>query len=89
VLTLPGANYAARQGAMQMSLVNLKEFIAASPDDFVAKAKGWMGRRAELGELRTSLRDRLLASPLCDAPRYVRNLEAALRAEWQKQLPKG
>jgi protein O-GlcNAc transferase len=37
-----------------------------------------------LQQLRQSLRERLAASPLCDAAGYTRDLEAAYREMWEK-----
>lgn len=89
VLTVAGNSYVSRQGVMQMTQVGLPEFVADSPAALVALGKSWMGKRDELAAIRAGLRDRLLASPLCDPVRYVRNLEAALRAKWAERLPKG
>ena len=36
-----------------------------------------------LADLRASLRGRILASPLFDAPRFARNLEIAIREMWR------
>lgn len=36
-----------------------------------------------LAQLRSTLRSRLLASPLCDAPLFARNLEDAFRGMWE------
>lgn len=86
VLTVAGTSYVSRQGAMAMTAVGLPEFVAESPADLVRLAKEWTTRRRELAEIRTGLRDRLAKSPLADGPRYVRNLEDALRKAWQERL---
>jgi protein O-GlcNAc transferase len=87
VLTVAGSNYVARQGVMQMLTLGLSEFVAGTSQELIHLAKMWMGKRAELAEIRNSLRDRLATSPLCDGRRYVRHLEAALRTAWVKRLP--
>ena len=89
VLTVAGGSYVSRQGVMQMFQVGLPEFVADSPVALPALGKAWMGKRDELAAIRAGLRDRMLASPLCDAVKYVRNLEAALRAKWAERLPAG
>lgn len=87
VLAVAGTSYVSRQGGMLMHAVGLGEFVADSPESLAKLAKEWTTRRPELAEVRAGLRDRLRASPLCDAGRYVRNLEDALRAAWRKRLP--
>jgi predicted O-linked N-acetylglucosamine transferase (SPINDLY family) len=87
VLTVAGASYVTRQGLMAMTAVGLPEFVAQSPGDLVRLAKEWTHRREELATIRAGLRDRLARSPLADAPRYVRNLEEALRKVWRDRLP--
>jgi predicted O-linked N-acetylglucosamine transferase (SPINDLY family) len=37
-----------------------------------------------LSDLRATLRNRLENSPLMDAPRFARNIEAAYRLMWQR-----
>jgi protein O-GlcNAc transferase len=87
VITLAGRNYVSRQGVMVNSLLELDEFTADSPETLPELVKDWMGRRAELAQLRAGLRDRLLRSPLTDGPNYVRELEQALRKAWASRLP--
>jgi len=86
VLTLGGTNYASRQGVMQLLQMDLSEFVADSPQTLIDLAKMWTSKRTELAVIRAGLRDRLAASPLMDAAKYVRNLEAAVRAAWVKRL---
>ncbi|WJF90394.1 tetratricopeptide repeat protein [Paraburkholderia bonniea] len=59
-------------------------WVAEDQDDYVAKAvaaASSAGRDA-LVSLRVDLRRQLLNSPLCDAPRFARDLEQALHAMW-------
>ncbi len=86
VLTVAGNTYVSRQGLMANAAVGLPEFVADSPESLIDLARDWTKRRDELAALRAGLRARLLASPLGDAPRYVRNLENALREVWAKRL---
>ena len=62
---------------------NLPGWVAESPDDFVARALAFAADMEALATLRQNLRRRFLASPLCDAPRFARNLEAAFEGMWQ------
>jgi protein O-GlcNAc transferase len=86
VLTLAGRTAAGRQGAMLMLSLGLEEFVVSSAEDLTPVAKGWMNRRTDLAHLRSGLRERVSASPLCDARRYVRHLETAYRDLWAKAI---
>ena len=85
-LTVAGPSYVSRQGVMVNSTLGLNDFTADSPEMLVQLAKSWTQRRPELAELRANLRQRLLASPLADGPRDVRNLETALRDVWEQRM---
>lgn len=82
VISLSGYNHASRVGASLLSQTGLQEFIAHSEDEYVAKAVALAGNPAQLGALHASLRQRLLASPLCDGPGFMRKFEFALRGMW-------
>lgn len=86
VLSVAGNTSASRQGVMLLLALGLEEFVLSTPGDLPAAGKGWMNRRAELAQIRAGLRERMTASPLCDAPRFVRHLEAAYREMWGKVI---
>lgn len=92
VLTMRGDRFISHQGETILHNAGLPEWIAADTDDYVEKAAAFARDTKTLAALRAGLRGRLLASPLCDAPRFARNLEEALRRMWwnwceQKQAP--
>ena len=86
VLTVTGTDYRSRQGASILTNLGLAEFVADSPDKMVELAASWSDQRAGLADLRGSLREMLSASPLTDAPRYLKHLEAAYRDVWKQKV---
>jgi predicted O-linked N-acetylglucosamine transferase (SPINDLY family) len=83
VLTLPGAMPASRAGLSLLSIIGLGGLAATSEEDHVRMAVELAGNLPRLADLRATLRTRMLASPLTDAPRFARNVEAAYRSMWQ------
>jgi len=77
VLTLPGEMPASRVGLSILWSVGLAELAASSEEDYVRLAVELAGDLPRLADLRATLRERMLASPLMDAPRFARNVEAA------------
>ncbi len=88
LLTLVGHRHAARVGASLLTAVGLEELIATNFDDCVARAVALAGAPARLAALRVSMRERLRASPLCDAERFTRNLEGIYRNLWREWCAK-
>ncbi|RQR47686.1 tetratricopeptide repeat protein [Burkholderia sp. Bp9140] len=61
-------------------------WIAADEDAYLAKAIAFASDRDALAALRATLRERTLASPLCDAARFARNLEDAFHGMWARYV---
>jgi predicted O-linked N-acetylglucosamine transferase (SPINDLY family) len=83
VVTLAGRTAVGRAGVCLLENLGLPEWIAATPEQFVASAVEMAGNLARVSQLRATLRERLRRSPLMDAPRFARNVEAAYRAMWR------
>lgn len=83
VLTLAGECFLSRQGVGLLMNTGLPEWVASTPDDYVARAVSNAGDLQGLAALRAVLRDRFLASPVCDAKRFARHFEQALEDMWQ------
>jgi predicted O-linked N-acetylglucosamine transferase (SPINDLY family) len=79
-----GDRHAARVGASLLTHAGLGELVARDEDAFVALAARLAADQAARQLYRDTLRGRLARSPLCDAPRFARKLEAAYRLAWQR-----
>jgi len=84
VVTLAGEMPVSRAGLSILSTIGLAEMAAYSEDDYVRLAVKLAGNLPRLAELRATLRPRMLASPLMDAPRFARNVEAAYWSMWEQ-----
>jgi predicted O-linked N-acetylglucosamine transferase (SPINDLY family) len=83
VVSLVGRTAVGRGGASILSNVGLPELIARTPQQYVQTATDLATDLPRLVELRRTLRGRMKASPLMDAPRFARNVEAAYRQMWR------
>jgi protein O-GlcNAc transferase len=84
VITLTGNTFAGRHSTSHLSNVGLSELITTTPEGYVATALALAQDPQRLTTLRQGLRERMTASPLCDAKRYTRDLEAVYRQMWVK-----
>ena len=82
-IALAGEIFASRHSTSHMSNVGLAEWVAGSTDAYVEMATARARDVAALASLRAVLRERVRQSPLCDAPRFGRNLATALRHSWR------
>jgi predicted O-linked N-acetylglucosamine transferase (SPINDLY family) len=89
VLTLAGALPASRAGMSLLSTAGLSQFIAHHSEEFIAKAAAFAADLQALSSLRASLRERMRNSPLTDANRFARNMEAAYRTAWRNWCRSG
>jgi predicted O-linked N-acetylglucosamine transferase (SPINDLY family) len=78
VLTCPGETFASRHSASHLHNIGLDDWVVPDLDSYVANAMRWAADLPRLAAVRAGLRERMRASPLCDAPRFGRNLGAAL-----------
>lgn len=83
VLTLLGRTIVGRAGLCQAMNLGLPELITTDEEQFVRRAVQLAADWPRLARLRASLRARMEQSPLMDAPRFARNLEAAYRSVWR------
>ena len=77
VLTLPGARHSARVTASLLTQIRLTDGVARDAADYVQIAQHWAAAPERLATWRKTLRQRLLDSPLSDAPAYAARIEAA------------
>jgi predicted O-linked N-acetylglucosamine transferase (SPINDLY family) len=82
VLAMKGDRFLTHICESMLHAAGLADWIARDAHDYVAKAVACAKETATLAAMRADLRAQLLTSPLCDAPRFARNLEAAFEAMW-------
>ena len=83
VVSLAGKTAVGRAGLSILSNVGLPELVANTPEEYVHLAIRLANDLPRLKDLRSTLRQRMQASPLMDAPRFARNVEAAYRQMWR------
>jgi protein O-GlcNAc transferase len=83
VTSLAGTAYASRAGVSLLSNVGLTELIAETHDAYLELAVGLAADIEKLRNLRGSLRDRMMNSPLTDAKKFTDNLEKCYRTMWE------
>ncbi len=84
VVTLAGQTALGRGGVSILSNIGLPELVASDGEQYVRIAADLAQDLSRLSELRATMRDRMRASPLMDAPRFARNVEAAYREMWKR-----
>ncbi|RKP45607.1 tetratricopeptide repeat protein [Trinickia fusca] len=86
VLGRHGDRFLAHLGEMVLQTAGLPQWIAVDDDDYVARAVAYASDLPALAALRASLRERVMRSPLCDAPRFAGHLAMAFEQMWQARV---
>ncbi len=84
VVSLAGNTHCSRVGVSLLTHVGLPELIATSEDHYLQLAAALAADLPRLTHLRRTLRERMQQSPLMDAPRFARAIEAAYREMWRE-----
>ena len=85
-LTLAGETLLARQGASLLTCAGLEDWVAEDEDDYVRRAVARAADLDGLAQLRSGLRQKVLACPLFDGTRFARHLEDALEGMWRQKM---
>jgi predicted O-linked N-acetylglucosamine transferase (SPINDLY family) len=86
MVTLCGTTAPSRAGLGFLSHLGLADLVAKSSEEFPRIAARLAGNLPRLVEMRRTLRAAMESSPLMDAPRFARNVEAAYRWMWQRWI---
>ena len=84
LVTLAGNRHAARVGASILHQLGLDELVADDRAAYVDIAAKLASDPARLLALRSGMRERMLASPFCDAPGFAKRFEVMLRDVWSR-----
>ncbi|MEA3227082.1 MAG: tetratricopeptide repeat protein, partial [Planctomycetota bacterium] len=79
-----GKHHMSRVGLSILSNLGMKPFVASTPVEYLARATAISGNLQALAKIRTSLRQRMAVSALCDANAFSGKVEAAYRKMWQR-----
>jgi protein O-GlcNAc transferase len=83
VISLLGSTIVGRGSLTIASNLQLEHLVATTPLDYVKCATALASDLHSLEELRSTIRSRMMASPLMDHARFARNLEDAYAAVWR------
>jgi predicted O-linked N-acetylglucosamine transferase (SPINDLY family) len=85
VLALKGNSFLSSTATSVANSAGLEDWVASDVDDYVNKAIQFASDLHRLSLLRSTLRDRVLKSPLFDSPRFAKNFGDALRGMWDSR----
>lgn len=84
VVTLADRPPQGRYGSSILNNLGYPELVAQSSDEYVRIASDLASDLDKLAAIRAGLRQKMLASPLCDGEGFMRDLEQGFRQMWQR-----
>ncbi len=82
LITMRGPSTSGRSASSVLTAMGRTDWIAKTPEEYVAKAVEWADKPKELAEARKTLRDELMNSPVVVG--YVAAVEAKYHEFWQE-----
>jgi protein O-GlcNAc transferase len=83
VVSLAGEGYSSRMGASLLKALGQPDWVATTPEEYIAIASRLAHDRAALQRHRSGLRQQMQASPLMDGVAFTRKLETLYRQAWR------
>jgi len=84
VVTFAGRTAVGRGGVSILTSAGMPEWIATTPAEYLAIAVALASDAQRLSTIRSSLRERMMSSPLMDAAAFTQGIEHAYRTMWQR-----
>lgn len=88
VITFPGELFSSRHSLTHLMNIGVPEFIASSPEEYIAIACRMADDVEKLSEMRMNLRDTMASSLVCDGFGFTENFQDALREMWREWCEK-
>ncbi len=85
LVTIAGERSSSRGGASILTTLGRPEWIARTPEEYIAIAQRLAADPQQLAAIRSGLRAELQASPLMDSAGFTRELEDLYRQAWQQK----
>jgi predicted O-linked N-acetylglucosamine transferase (SPINDLY family) len=84
LLTLSGTTHAARMATSVLKHLGLDDLVATTPEEYLARALELASDVDRLARMRSTLRERLRESPLCNGRGFTHRLEDVYRDVWRR-----
>jgi protein O-GlcNAc transferase len=82
VITCPGLTFAGRHSTSHLTTAGYQAFVARNIGEYVELAAGWPNRLDELSAIRSTMRERVRASPLCNVRLFAGDFLKVLQRAW-------